>query len=164
MKGKDMRFGILAPRKLGRSPDSDPKYTADICPRVLELAREGKFPESWCAEMDFSMATLYRWANRHPEFERTVLMAWHLLHAHYSEKVQACIDRGNPQTPSLLKVMSRRFPSTWGENVRNTLEGFEARNDEVAIDVPVAKLSDEDIAERIRVLAARRDHDEGVEE
>jgi hypothetical protein len=74
------------------------------------------------------MRTIYAWANDWPEFEDAVEHAWHLLHAYWARLLRENISNPAFRQTAALKVMAKRFPATWGEEPRNTLETFMARN------------------------------------
>lgn len=141
------------------------KYDGTQRERVLEMAAEGKFPEEWCAELGINSETLYAWANRYPEFEEAVVDAWHLLHAWWARFLRDNLTRAHFKAPTAFKLMARRFPSTWGSSdPRNTLEHFLQRPRELAgageaASAPLAHLSDDEVAQRIATLSARRRHD-----
>jgi hypothetical protein len=139
------------------------KYDGTQGPACIELARQGMWPEQWCAELGFTLNTLYAWANTHPEFEECVIEAWHLLHGYWSAKLHSDIHK--PGAHLMFKVMARRFPSTWGgEFGRNTLENFIGRNrqidaapmaGEVEEATPIRALTDDDLDRQIAALTAR---------
>lgn len=104
------------------------KYNADIPKQVIDMARQGMFPEEMCAELGISMRTLYAWANKRPEFEEAMEQAWHLLHAFWARLVRENIANPAFRQTAALKVMAKRFPATWGNEPRNTLESFLERN------------------------------------
>lgn len=104
------------------------KYNGEAPLRVLELAEEGMFPEEWCVELGISMRTLYSWADERPEFEEAVEAAWHVLHAYYARLVRQNLMNPSLRQNTLLQVMAKRFPSTWGLAPTNTLDQFIARD------------------------------------
>lgn len=105
------------------------KYDPAYCQLIRDLAQEGKFPERWCCEIGISMSTLYNWANRYPEFEEAVTIAWHLLASHYTDKLVAMADNAEGRGQSaLLELLRKRFPSLYGSMPRGTLDHFQARN------------------------------------
>lgn len=131
----------------------------ETCDAVRRMAQQGKFPETWCAELGITVSTLYKWANDYEDFEQAVEEGWHILHAVYERMLFEAIRSELKTTPSLLKAMARRFPSTWGEQARNTLEHFKARNDPDPEET-VSRLRDardEDLHARIRELQERLD-------
>ena len=69
------------------------KYDPAMCDQVRMMAQEGMLPEEWCAHIGISMATLYRWANEHPEWEDAVVIGWHLLAAFYAKKARGLMAR-----------------------------------------------------------------------
>ncbi len=148
------------------------KYDPEHCWTVRDLAQKGKFPETWCAEIGVTMQTLWNWANRYPEFDEAVRIAWHLLHHYWTEKAASLLTHPTAKQTLLLEIMRKRFPETWGENPRNTLEAWQFRPREVldegeeggeaALDVSpeaLGGMTDDDIQQRIAALEARRKHD-----
>ena len=97
------------------------------CDLVVHRAREGHFPEQWCAEMGISMATFYSWADRYPEFDRAVRIAWTALSAFWTtEIVSVALGKKEANVKVLLELLRRRFPDTWGANARGTFAHFDA--------------------------------------
>lgn len=135
------------------------------------LAQEGKFPETWCAQLGVTMQTLWNWANKYPEFDEHVRIAWHLLHDFWTEKATSLLTHPTAKQTLLLEILRKRFPETWGDDPRNTLETWQFRpkvmdEDEEggaeALDVSpgaLSKMDDDDISARIAQLEARRKHD-----
>jgi hypothetical protein len=109
-------------------------YRQEYCELVCQMAEEGKFPEEWCAELGCTMSTLYVWANKYEDFEWSVEVAWHLLHAHYARQMREGVTdkRG---MPALLEILRKRFPETCGQNPRNTETSSRNRNRNVDMDV-----------------------------
>ncbi|MBY6153373.1 hypothetical protein KUV47_09130 [Vannielia litorea] len=96
------------------------------CDLVVHRAREGHFPEQWCAEMGISMATFYSWADRYPEFDRAVRIAWTALSAFWTaEIVSVALGKKEANVKVLLELLRRRFPDTWGANARGTFEHYD---------------------------------------
>lgn len=143
------------------------KYDGGISMRILAMAEGGKFPEEWCAEIGITMRTLYVWANEYPEVAEAVEAAWHLLHAYWARLLRENMMNPALRQTTILHVMAKRFPATWGQAPNNTLEHFLARGEPArSIDLkdnqcPSCKqragMSREEISERIAVLQARRD-------
>lgn len=149
-------------------PEHDPrtaavKYDPEHCWTIRELAQEGLFPESWCARIGVTLKTMYNWANTYPEFEEAFSISWHILHAYWSEEAKKAETGFGKRPPSvLLEILRKRFPSTYGQNPRNTHDHFEARNavDQAGADgtpSDLGQLSDDDIAARIAALEERLD-------
>jgi len=175
----------IVPTVVQDEPAAQCKYRPEYCQAVRDMAQEGMFPEEWCARIGVTMMTLYRWANRFPEFEEAVEVSWHILHAYYAEQFRrASKNKEDRSIPSLLEIMRKRFPETWGNNPRNTLEAFQRRNQDLdheyrpgddARDVtsapegggastPGASGADprEELEERVQALLQRRMHDDGA--
>lgn len=116
------------------SPDPVPirsnrqKYHSGIPQQILDMAKQGMFPEEWCAELGISMRTLYVWANERPEFEDAVEQSWHALHAFWASLLRSNITNPAFRQTAALQVMAKRFPATWGQSPQNTLEHFRDRN------------------------------------
>ena len=148
----------------GRALKYDPKY----CMEIRDMAQDGKFPEEWCAHIGVTITTIYNWANRYPEFDEAVRIAWHILHAYYSEKARKIVE--NPLKYNVLKatvfleILRKRFPSTWGKEPRNTAEDFDARDrtvidgDAMAFNTPerIKDADTSDLVKRLEELEARR--------
>jgi hypothetical protein len=147
------------------------KYDGTSGRRILELAEEGMFPEEWCCELGITMRTLYAWARTYPDFEECVEQAWHLLHAYWARLVRQNIRNPAFRQTLALRVMAKRFPSTWGANPSNTLEHFTGYKSQdegypsgdgegaavAALTVDqIRLLPTEEIERRIGVLEARR--------
>ena len=92
------------------------------CNLVKRMAREGQFPESWCAEMGIAMSTIYGWAARYPEFDEACRVAWTALSSFWTAQIMAAA-RGEQSCDAkvLMEILRRRFPDTWGKNARNTV-------------------------------------------
>jgi hypothetical protein len=148
-----------APRASNRQ-----KYDGAAPLKILAMAEEGMFPEEWCAVLGISMRTLYNWANERPEFEEAVEAAWHLLHAFWARLLRENLTNPSLRQNAILQVMAKRFPTTWGNAPRNTLDHFLARNSGEAEKVqahastsgaPERAMTREEVRERIRVLQER---------
>ena len=165
MSGK--RFAALVPTE--RPPKYGPanKYNPTYCQRVKDLAQQGKFPEEWVAELGVVLATIYNWANEHPEFEMALHEAHWVLRAHWTRAVRMSV-QGEGMAPSTLALLlQRRFPDTWGKNSINFHKHFEERNSpndphviEGATLARLQQMDDRDIEARIRQLEARRKEDQ----
>lgn len=140
------------------------KYRGDAACKILAMAEDGKWPEEWCAELGISMRTLYSWANERPEFEEAVEAAWHLLHAYWARLLRDNLTNPSLRQNAILQVMAKRFPSTWGQAPRNTLDHFLARNSAEgvnpqaqveALTTPERTMTREEVRERIRILQDR---------
>lgn len=105
------------------------KYHDRIPNLVLGMSRKGMFPEEWCAELGISMRTLFVWANERAEFEDAVEAGWHILHAYWARLLRENITNPAFRQTAALQVMAKRFPATWGQTPRNTLEHFTSRNE-----------------------------------
>jgi hypothetical protein len=142
------------------------KYDPDFCMQVRVMATEGKFPETWCAEIGVTMQTMWNWANKYPEFDEAYRIAWHILHAVWTQKLADNINTRTNQA-MLIELLRKRFPATYGNVPRNTLDAFEARNDPPPQEEgypqntpgEIANMPDDDLHERIKQLQARREHD-----
>ena len=139
------------------------KYHAGMPQRVIDMARDGMFPEEWCAELGISMRTLYAWANDRPEFEEAVEDAWHALHAYWARLMRENITNPAFRQTAALQIIAKRFPATWGQHPRNTLDHFQDRNAKV-IDTPegacpncthLRNMSDEELTARRQELESR---------
>ena len=85
----------IVPTVVQDEPAAQCKYRPEFCQQVREMAQEGMFPEEWCAHIGVTVMTLFRWANRFPEFEEAVEISWHILHAYYANQVRlATKDKG----------------------------------------------------------------------
>lgn len=104
------------------------KYHDGIPSQILCMSRKGMFPEEWCAELCKSMRTLYAWANEKAEFEEAVETGWHILHAYWARLLRENITNPAFRQTAALQVMAKRFPATWGQAPRNTLDHFTSRN------------------------------------
>lgn len=142
------------------------KYNQEHCWSVRKWAQEGMFPEEWCAHFGVTMATLYNWANAHPDFEQACMEGWYLLRAFWAKKARDATQRASDIPPSILKtILERRFPDTWGPNARNTQEAFENRNaalpteDGEATPETVRQMDADTLQQKIAALQARRVHD-----
>lgn len=140
------------------------KYKGDAPSKILASAEEGKFPEEWCVELGISVRTLYSWADDRSEFEEAVEAAWHVLHAYWVRLLRQNLTNPALRQNSILQVMAKRFPSTWGQAPSNTLDHFLARNTVSAITLhspstPPTKekrqLTREELMERIKILQDR---------
>jgi hypothetical protein len=140
------------------------KYHSGVPNQILDMAHRGMFPEEWCAELGIAMRTLYAWANEHPEFEEAVEAAWHALHAYWIKLLRENVTNPAFRQTAALQVMAKRFPATWGQQSRNTLEHFEARNapdaeDKHGNECPrcrsVQSLSDEELEAEIEMILKR---------
>lgn len=108
------------------------KYEPVYCEVVRTMAQEGKFPEEWCVRIGVTANTLYNWANKYPEFEDAMHIAWHLLASYWAMQARMAATGGIPgSSPTvLLALLQRRFPQIWGKNGgRLTQEHFETRNE-----------------------------------
>ena len=116
------------------------------------------------------MRTLYAWANERPEFEEAVEAAWHVLHAYWIRLLRENITNPALRQSAILSILAKRFPSTWGQEPRNTLEHFTKRNEprpsiEGGSDgcpscAKAESMSLEEIQAEIAKLEARRMHDQ----
>ncbi|MDI3336861.1 hypothetical protein QKW60_10605 [Defluviimonas aestuarii] len=147
------------------------KYDGSMGCRIIEFAETGMFPEEWVCELGITMRTLYAWARSYPEFADQVEEAWHVLHAYWARLVRQNIQNPAFRQTLALRIMAKRFPSTWGRDPNNTVEHFlgHVRADEAF--PPIDKVSDtgatltieqirqmptEELEGRIAVLRARR--------
>jgi hypothetical protein len=109
------------------------------------------------------MRTLYSWANERPEFEEAVEAAWHVLHAYFARLLRENLTNPALRQTTILQIMAKRFPSTWGQSPSNTLDHFLSRNSAVAVNTQAQGSSDalepaptrEEILERIRIIQNR---------
>jgi len=140
------------------------KYDGDAPFRVLALAEEGKFPEEWCVELGISIRTLYSWADERPEFEEAVEAAWHVLHAYWVRLLRLSLTDPSLRHNAIWRVMSKRFPSTWGQTPSNTLDHFLSRNSAAAVNTNASvappgaierPMTREELRERIKILQQR---------
>lgn len=101
------------------------KYKADEhCALVVGMAREGRFPEEWAAEMGVAMSTMYGWAARYTAFDRACRVAWTALASYWTQAAMSAALGGECNTKILLLILKRRFPDIWGENPRATSEHY----------------------------------------
>lgn len=150
------------------------KYDPSYCQVIRDLAQQGKFPETWCAEIGVTYQTFYNWANTYPEFEEAMHIAWYLLRSHWAEKaaMAATIGSGSALPTVLLEILRKRFPEVWGNNPQVTHEHFARRNEPPAPEAGGAPLdggaedydamSDEELDARIELLQKRREAEEGI--
>ena len=138
------------------------KYDPEYCMMIRDMAQDGLFPESWCARIGVTMRTLFNWANTYPDFEEAMHIAWHILHAVWSERAMKAKNGFGEHPPSvLLEILRKRFPATYGASPRNTHETFTNRNtvsEEVeGSEAPqsLRSMSDEDLRAQIETLKAR---------
>ncbi|MBT52129.1 MAG: hypothetical protein CMF72_01710 [Mameliella sp.] len=112
-------------------------------------------------ELGIAMLTLYAWANEYPEFEEAVEISWHKLHACWINLLRENITNPAFRQTTALQVMAKRFPATWGQQPRNTLEHFEARNasnnDGQQNEEDPRALTDEELAARLEVYRLRQE-------
>lgn len=100
------------------------KYRPEFCKLVTDLARQGHFPEEWCAQIEVSLSTMYNWANRYPAFDEACQLAWTFLTAYWTRQALQ-VARGGPADAKLLiHILQKRFPDTWGHTARNTQASF----------------------------------------
>jgi len=140
---------------------------------VRMLAQDGKFPETWCAEIGVTMQTLWLWCKKHPEFDEHTRIAWHILHSYWTEKAQSLLVHPTAKQSILIKILESRFPETWGKDPRNTFEGWkgsihilnkDAEEGDESLDVTpdaLGRMDRDDIDARIAAIEARRQHDRG---
>lgn len=104
------------------------KYDPEFCWTIRTLAQDGKFPESWCAEIGVTMSTIYRWADEYSEFNEAVEISWHLLNHFWTEYAVTNLSNIDLRSTVLLELLRKRFPETWGKQPRNTLGNFQNRH------------------------------------
>lgn len=88
------------------------------------MARNGEFPEQWCAKMGVAMSTMFNWAARYPEFDEACRIAWTALSAYWTGELVKAARGNNCNTRLLLELLRRRFPDTWGSNAKNGADHF----------------------------------------
>ena len=175
-------------------PDGQPtsnrlKYDPAFCEQVREMAQEGMMPEEWAANIGVTMATLYNWANKYPDFEEAIRVGWTILTAVYTRKFREHIvtnhrkvtvdteasiqEQSGPKVNQaiFLEFMRKRFPSIYGPTPRGTFEGFEARNaglptedGQPATPDAVKAMDNDAIQARLEELRKRRQHDPAKDE
>ncbi|NRB19471.1 MAG: hypothetical protein HRU33_18390 [Rhodobacteraceae bacterium] len=94
------------------------------CDLIKSMARQGEFPEQWCAKMDVALATMFNWATRYPDFDEACRVAWTALSAYWTRELMKAAQGGGCDQKLLLELLRRRFPDTWGEAARNTEAHF----------------------------------------
>tara|TARA_R110000796_G_scaffold65477_3_gene151220 strand:- start:1769 stop:2278 length:510 start_codon:yes stop_codon:yes gene_type:complete len=100
------------------------KYRPEFCKLVVDLARQGHFPEEWCTQIEISLSTMYNWATRYPEFDEACRVAWTALSAYWTGELIQAAGSNACDTKLLLELIRRRFPDTWGANAKNTFGHF----------------------------------------
>ncbi len=97
------------------------------CRLVKSMARNGEFPEQWCAKIGIAMSTMYNWANRYVEFDEACQLAWVYLTAFWTQQTVEAARGGAQNTKLLMEILKKRFPDTWGYNPRNIQANFPTR-------------------------------------
>jgi hypothetical protein len=94
----------------GRASKYDPEHGKTL--RLL--AQDGKFPEEWACEIGVSLETIRRWGHTYPEFRDSLVIAKHLLAAHWTRKIA---DNVNSETakPAMYAMLIKRFPALYGK-------------------------------------------------
>jgi hypothetical protein len=168
-----VRANIVAVAPYQKSNNSD-RYDPEHGLTIRALAQKGKFPETWCAEIGVTMQTLYNWCHKHEEFDAHCRIAWHLLHHYWTEKAVSLLVHPTAKQTLLLEILRKRFPETWGDDPRNSFEGWKGsvkimnsstEEGEEALDVTpdaLGKMDRDDIDARIAAIEARRKHDTGA--
>lgn len=100
------------------------KYRPEFCKLVTYLARQGHFPEEWCAQIEVSLSTMYNWANRYPAFDEACQLAWTYLTAYWTRQTLQAARGGPADAKLLIHILQKRFPDTWGHTARNTQASF----------------------------------------
>ncbi|WP_123792786.1 hypothetical protein [Pacificibacter maritimus] len=100
------------------------KYRSEFCKLVTELARQGHFPEEWCAQIEVSLSTMYNWANRYPAFDDACQLAWTYLTAYWTRQALQAACGGPADAKLLIHILQKRFPDTWGHKACNTQASF----------------------------------------
>ena len=100
------------------------KYRPEFCKLVVDLARQGRFPEEWCTQIEISLSTMYNWATRYPAFDEACRVAWTALSAFWTRELIEAARGKACDSKILLELLRRRFPDTWGADAKNTLGHF----------------------------------------
>jgi hypothetical protein len=118
----------------GRPTLYDPAY----CERVIELGKEGKSPVQIACALDVARATLYAWADEHPEFLTAFTRAKEFAQAWFEDQGQAGLAMPTGQFNANLwkKQVECRFREDYTEQTRTELTG--ANGGPVKVDATVA--------------------------
>lgn len=166
----NQNFLNALPVKTGRPQDTNAlKYDAELhCKMVRKMGQEGKFPAAWCANIGIHRATLHRWANKYPEFDEALKVAWSLCQCWWENKNQELLTNPNAKTALVVETLRKRFPHSWGQGAIDTEDEYDRRprditpDDEAITAAPSAEeieaMPDSDIQKRIKELQARMIH------
>lgn len=147
----------IAPKPRGGQTKYDPEY----CWTIRLLAQEGKLVEEWCAEIGVSRATLYRWADEHPEFRDAWEIAKTLLRAYYTRKGREGMNDAKFRSHAWAFFVTRRFPDLWGPNATDATELPTAPDSETPITLEQAeRMTPEERKAKIAEYLARERHDD----
>lgn len=117
---------IICGQRVGE-PSRRKKYDPKYCDAIKMMALNGEFPEIWLATIGIHQRTFYDWANAYPEFEESVAEAWVILESYWTKQISENLTNPDLRTTLLLKVLTSRFPTIWGNTPRGTFEAFRDR-------------------------------------
>tara|TARA_R110000822_G_scaffold281754_1_gene403405 strand:- start:166 stop:675 length:510 start_codon:yes stop_codon:yes gene_type:complete len=112
------------------------KYRPEFCKLVIDLSRQGHFPEEWCTQIEISLSTMYNWATRYPAFDEACRVAWTALTSYWTQELIEAARGNNCDRKILFEVIRRRFPDTWGASAKNTVGHFTSCVDAASSTIP----------------------------
>lgn len=136
------------------------KYTPEHCDRIIMLAQQGEFPETWANELGVTLETFRLWRRDHPEFGEAIIMAHQYLLAHWTRFLAANLTNPNAK-PKLFALLLRRFPAIYGRDpidLANWISNDGEPDLSKGTDKPedLSGLTDQELMERLDVLHRRR--------
>ncbi len=159
-------FGIIAMaenrsqflRRIGQPTGGEGralKYRPDYPTRVIEMGREGRFPEEWANELCVSLETFRLWGRSYPTFRDALVLAHQQLLAHWTKRLVDDLQNGSART-GLYALLLRRFPAVYGRDPVD-LMGWLLQEEEPPPAGAFEHLSDKELEGHLNVLLKRRD-------
>ncbi|NRB18584.1 MAG: hypothetical protein HRU33_13710 [Rhodobacteraceae bacterium] len=131
------------------------------CDLVKSMARQGEFPEQWCASMDVALSTMYNWATRYPDFDVACRVALTALSAYWTNELRKAARGGSCDRKLFLELLRRRFPDTWGEAARNTEAHFvssvNAARSTALGGKEITEMTADELRQELKILRMRND-------
>lgn len=92
------------------------KYTKTACTQIIECGRQGMCLAEMADELDVARATLFNWAEEHPEFLDAFTRAQELAESYWAKQLRTGLQKAPSefQGPANLKYMAQRFKG-WSE-------------------------------------------------
>ena len=160
-------------RLIGQQPGEPGRaslYKSEYCQIVRDLAEEGMFPESWCANIGVSLSAMRLWCQAFPEFREAVEIA-HLLLVHYWTKKFKEAAESPTAKPGIYAMLARRLPAFYGTAPVDLVDwllggpaitGPAPAAPRAAAPAQVGNDTEDDLRKRLAALQARRAAEKGT--